>query len=391
MIEGKESRSGGAVLRYGMVGGGAGSFIGDVHRKAIAFDGTATLVAGCFSQNFENTLATGKGLGLDSGRLYRSFDEMAEREAAREDPIDFAVIVTPNYVHYSAAKAFLSRGIHVVCDKPLTFTVAEAEELGRLARERDLLFGVTYTYSGYPLVKQAREMIRRGDLGTIRVVMAEYPQDWLATPAERGTNKQAAWRTDPQYTGVSNCTGDIGSHVEHTVSYITGLRIQSLCANLQAFVAERVLDDNSEVLVRYTNGASGIYWSSQVAVGHDNGLKVRVFGSEGSLEWEQENPNSLKVARLGQPVQILARGGGYLYPEAARLGRIPAGHPEGYYEAFANIYAAFGNALAKQKAGATLSEADLDFPTVEAGITGVKFINRCVESSQQGAVWVRLD
>jgi predicted dehydrogenase len=310
MIEGKETLSGGAVLRYGMVGGGAGSFIGEVHRKAVAFDNTARLVAGCFSRNFQNTLATGASLGVAGERLYRDYEEMAAGEAARRDGIDFVVIVTPNHAHYGAAKAFLTRGVHVVCDKPLTFTVAEAEELGQLARERNLLFGVTYTYSGYPLVKQAREMIRRGDIGAIRVVMGEYPQDWLATPAEAAGNKQAAWRTDPRYAGISNCVGDIGSHIEHTVSYITGLRIQSLCANLQSFGPDRALDDNGEVLVRYAGGASGVYWCSQIAVGHDNGLKVRIFGTKGSIEWEQENPNYLKVALLGQPVQILSRGCG---------------------------------------------------------------------------------
>lgn len=388
MIEGKGGDNSGQVLRYGMVGGGSSSFIGDVHRKAISFDGKSRLVAGCFSQNFENTIETGRTLGVDPERLYQSFDEMAEKEASRRDPIEFAVIVTPNNVHYAAAKAFLKRGIHVVCDKPLTFTVDEAKELVQLAKEKSLLFAITYTYSGYPMVKQAREMIRRGDIGEIRVVMGEYPQDWLATAIEKDGQKQAAWRTDPKRTGISNCVGDIGSHIENTVSYITGLKIKALCANLDIFGPDRVLDDNAEVIVKYANGASGVYWCSQVAVGHDNGLKVRIFGTKGSIEWEQESPNYLKVAYLGQPVQTLSRGCGYLYPQASSISRIPAGHPEGYYEAFANIYLTFANALQKVKAGAELTSGDMDFPTVEAGLDGVKFINRCVESSTKGAVWV---
>ena len=390
MIEGKDEKSSGKVVTYGMVGGGEGAFIGDVHRKAAAFDRKAVLVSGCFSRNYENTLATGKDLGLDPDRLYASFQEMAQKEAARSDKIDFAVIVTPNYAHFEAARAFLENGIHVVCDKPLCFEVSQAEELERLARQKGLLFCVTYTYSGYPMVKQAREMVRRGDIGAIRVVMGEYPQDWLATPIEKEGQKQAAWRTDPKYTGIANCVGDIGSHIENTVSYITGLEIAKLCANLDSFGPERVLDDNAEILVKYTTGATGVYWSSQVAIGHDNGLKVRIFGTKGSIEWEQENPNYLKVASLGEPVRIMSRGAGYLYPQAAQLARIPTGHPEGYYEAFANLYSAFCNALLKMKTGATLTEEDLDFPNAAAGISGVKFINQCVESAKQGSIWVAL-
>lgn len=390
MIEGKDEKSCGKVVTYGMVGGGEGAFIGDVHRKAAAFDRKAVLVAGCFSRNYDNTLATGKDLGLDAGRLYADYREMTQKEAARADKIDCAVIVTPNYAHFEAARAFLENGIHVVCDKPLCFEVSQAEELEQLARRNGLLFCVTYTYSGYPMVKQAREMVRRGDIGAIRVVMGEYPQDWLATEIEKGGQRQAAWRTDPQFTGISNCVGDIGSHIENTVSYITGLKIEKLCAHLDSFGADRVLDDNAEILLKYNNGATGVYWSSQVAIGHDNGLKVRVFGTKGSIEWEQENPNYLKVAYLGEPVRILTRGAGYLYPQAARLNRIPTGHPEGYYEAFANIYTAFSNALLKKKAGAELTEEDLDFPGAAAGVDGVKFINRCVESAKQGSIWVAL-
>jgi len=391
VIEGKDAGFDGKRVRYGMVGGGQGAFIGDVHRKAAGFEEKAQLVAGVFSRDYQNTLATGQSLGIDPARLYRSFEEMARQEAAREDGIDFVSIVTPNYAHYSVAKAFLENGIHVVCDKPFTFKVEEAEELARIAGAKDLLIGITYTYSGYPMVKHAREMVRRGEIGDIRVVSAQYFQGWLATSLEATGQKQAAWRTDPKQAGVSNCVGDIGSHIEHIVSYVTGMRIASLCANLDIFGENRELDDNAEILVRYDNGASGAYHSSQVAIGHDNDLRVRIFGTKGSIEWAQENPNYLRVAYLGQPVQVLSRGEGYMYPQAARFSRIPSGHPEGYYEAFANIYSAFINALLKKKAGQTLSAEDLDFPGAEAGITGVRFINKCVESSKKGSVWVSLD
>lgn len=379
-------------LRFGMVGGGPGSFIGDVHRKAAAFDGKAELVAGCFSRSHAKTLVTGKNLGLSSDRLYSSYEEMAINEGTRADGIDFVSIVTPNSTHYPVAKTFLEHGINVVCDKPLTFTQDEAEELARLAEEKDLLFCVTYTYSGYPMVKQARELIRRGTIGEIRMVMGEYPQGWLATTVEKsGSNKQASWRTDPAQSGRSNCVGDIGSHIENTVAYITGLKIKSLCAKLDIFGKDRSLDDNASIMVRYDGGASGLYWSSQVAIGHDNGLKVRIFGTKGSIEWEQEDPNYLRVAILGQPVLTYSRGEGYLDPYPASLCRIPSGHPEGYYEAFANIYTAFAKALWKKMQGEELTAEDLDFPDAFAGLAGVKFINKCVDSSKAGTVWIDLD
>ena len=300
------------------------------------------------------------------------------------------VVVTPNAFHHPAAKAFLSRGIHVVCDKPLVFEVKEAEELRALARAKDLLFCVTYTYTGYPAVKHAREMIRRGDIGPIRFVNAEYPQEWLTTPLEKDGQKQAAWRADPALTGKSNCVGDIGSHVENMVRYTTGLEITRLCARLDTFVAGRQLDDNASILVEYQGGAKGLYWSSQIAVGYDNGLRIRIFGATGSIQWSQENPNYLTVSRLGQPTEVLSRGRDAFAPHAQSYSRLPSGHPEGYFEAFANLYRTFTAALARRKAGATLGEKDLDFPGVEDGISGVRFIGKCVESSQQGAVWVDL-
>lgn len=388
MIEASAETTKTEKLRYGMVGGGRGAFIGDVHRKAIGLDGLATLVAGCFSQTYANTLATGLSLGLSAERCYNTYEEMAEKEAQRADPIDFVVIVTPNAAHYAVAKAFLSKGFHVVCDKPLTFEVAEAQELSALARKNNLLFCVTYTYTGYPAVKQAREMIARGEIGQIRFVNAEYPQEWLATPSEREGSKQAAWRTDPKLSGKSNCVGDIGSHAENMVSYVTGLRIKSLCARLDSFVAGRVLDDNATIMVEYEGGAKGLYWASQIAVGCDNGLRVRVFGTKGSIQWAQENPNYLVVSKLGQPTQTLSRGRDAFHPNAQAYSRIPSGHPEGYFEAFANIYKAYIGALASVKAGAKPGPAELDFPTAGAGIDGVRFIGKCVESSQKGAVWI---
>jgi predicted dehydrogenase len=388
MIEGSADLKVSGKLRYGMVGGGQGAFIGDVHRKSIALDGLAEIAAGCFSRSPENTLATGKALGIPQERLYKTFEEMAEQESKRPDKIDFVVIVTPNNTHYPAAKAFLTHGIHVVCDKPLTWEVAEAQELAELARKNKLLFGVTYSYTGYPAVKHVREMIRRGEIGDIRFVNAEYPQEWLATPAEKGDNKQAKWRTDPKISGKSNCVGDIGSHAENMVSYMTGLRIKSICARLDKFVEGRVLDDNATIMVEYQGGAKGVYWSSQIAVGYDNALRVRIFGSKGTIQWFQELPNYVEVFKLGQPNEVLSRGKDSFYPHAQSYSRVPSGHPEGYFEALGNIYKTYSAALVKLKEGKTLGEADLDFPNVEMGLDGVKFIGKCVESSQKGAVWV---
>ena len=388
MIEQSADVKAGAKLRYGMVGGGQGAFIGDVHRKSIALDGLAEISAGCFSRSPENSAATGKALGIEADRCYKTFEEMAEAESKRPDKIDFVVIVTPNNVHFPAAKAFLSRGIHVVCDKPLTWEPAEAQELADLAKKNKLLFGVSYTYTGYPAVKQVREMIRKGEIGDIRFVNAEYAQEWLATPAEKGDNKQAKWRTDPNISGKSNCVGDIGSHAENMVSYMTGLKIKSLCARLDKMVEGRVLDDNASIMVEYSSGAKGLYWSSQIAVGYDNALRVRIFGSKGTIQWVQELPNYIEVFKLDKPNEQWSRGRDGFYPHAQSYSRVPSGHPEGYFEALGNIYKTFIGALSKIKAGKTPDEADLDFPGVEMGLDGVKFISKCVESSGKGAVWV---
>lgn len=387
MIEGKIDSGAARVLSYGMVGGGPGAFIGEVHRKAIGLDGLARITAGCFSRDLANTRITGRSLGIAEDRLYASYDDMAAREAARDDGIDFVVIVTPNAAHYAAAKAFLSKGIHVVCDKPLTIELAEAQELAELAKKNKLLFGITYTYTGYPAVKQARAMVKNGDIGDIRFVNAEYPQEWLASPIEKDGQKQAAWRTNPDLTGKSNCVGDIGTHIENIVSYVTGLRIKSLSARLDSFVPGRVLDDNASIMLEYQGGAKGLYWSSQVAIGYDNGLRFRIFGTKGSIQWSQENPNYLTVSIMGEPTKTLSRGRDAFYPGAQASSRIPSGHPEGYFEAFANIYRKYIGALAKVQAGQKLTEADLDFPSVEMGLDGVKFIGKCVESSRKGAAW----
>ncbi len=388
MIEGSATGKKIARLNYGMVGGGQGALIGDVHRKAIAMDGKAKLVAGCLSRDFQNTLFTGESWGISKDRLYPTYEEMMEAEGKRDDKIDFVVIVTPNNTHYPISKLALENGIHVVCDKPLTINSSEAEDLKRLAQEKGLFFGVTYTYTGYPLVKHLKEMIAKGDLGDIRFVNAEYPQEWLSDPVEKEGNKQAEWRTNPELTGASNCVGDIGSHIENMVSYLTGLQIKSLCARLDSFVEGRILDDNASILIDYDTGAKGLYWSSQIAVGHDNGLRVRIYGTKGSLEWCQEHPNYARICHLDKPVEILSRGRDKMYPHAQDYSRIPPGHPEGYFEAFANIYTTFCDALSKKLSGESLTGEEMDFPGVEDGIRGVRFIEKCVESSQKGAVWV---
>ena len=388
MIEGQETLGRASRLTYGMIGGGKGAFIGDVHRKAIAMDGKAKLVAGCFSQSYENTLATGETWAVDKSRLYETYEEMLRAEAGRDDKVDFIVIVTPNSSHFPVARLALENGFAVVCDKPLTTGLREAVEIERLVRKNDALFCVTYAYTGYPLVKHMRDMIRNGDIGEVRFVSAEYPQEWLATLLERTGQKQAAWRTDPKRAGASNCVGDIGSHIEHMISYVTGLDIQSLLARLDHFGEGRTLDDNASVLVNYRGGARGIYWSSQIAIGHDNGFRIRIYGTKAGLEWAQENPNYLKVSYIDKPTQWISRGRDKMSPRAQALNRIPSGHPEGYFEAFANIYATYLTALGKRKAGQELSGDDLDFPGVEDGVRGVRFIERCVESSNKGAIWV---
>jgi predicted dehydrogenase len=388
MIEGKLSDTGASLL-YGQIGGGPGSFIGPVHRAAIAMNNQAKLVAGSFSDIPSETVQVARDLGIDADRAYADFRDMAFHEGARtEGRIDFVIITVPNHIHFAVAKAFLEQGINVVCEKPMAFTEQEANELVALAGARKAEFMVTYTYTGYPMVREARNLVRTGALGTLRVVAAEYPQDWLADPIERGgTNRQAVWRTDPKYAGVSCCVGDIGTHIENLVHFITGLEIDKLAASLETFVEGRPLDDNAYMLLKYKGGASGNYWSSQVAIGKENGLRIRVYGTDGAIEWEQENPNVLRFQKKGGPLQLLTRGNGYLSAVAGHFTRLPAGHPEGYFEAFANLYRCFCNVLTAKKQGNTVDPLDM-FPTVVDGARGTKFVFDCVKSSKEGAAWV---
>ncbi|GHV43400.1 oxidoreductase [Spirochaetia bacterium] len=390
MIESSADIKPSVRLRYGMVGGGPGSFIGDVHRKAIALDSLAEIAAGCFSTSPEKTLVTGAALGLPKERLYATPEEMAEQEAKRADRIDFVIIAIPNTGHYAVAKAFLKAGIPVVCEKPLTVELCQAEELAALAKEKKLLFMVTYTYTGNPTVKQARELVKSGQIGKVTFINGEYPQEWLMAEAEKQGSKQAICRTDPKLAGKSNSVGDLGSHIENMVNYITGLKIKSVCARLDRIMPGRVLEDNATIMLEYDNGAKGVYWTSQIASGYDNALRVRIFGTKGAVEFYEEESNYLKFSVFGKPTVRLSRGRDPFAPHAQSYSRIPSGHPEGYHEALANLYKTYIAALVKQREGKALTEDDLDFPSIEMGIDGVKFIGSCVESSEKGAVWVNL-
>lgn len=374
-----------------MVGGGLNAFIGGVHRVAINFDGRAILKAGCFSQKEAANKECGEFYRLDEDRIYTNYQEMAEKEAAREDGIDFVVIVTPNVTHYEVAKVFLEHGIHVLCEKPLCFKLEEAEELKRIANEKDLFFAVNYSYSGNNMVKEARELVLSGHIGEVINVNAEYLQEYLVDDVGAGDQimvKLSSWRKDPQIAGGSNCVGDIGTHIENTVAYMTGLKVKRVAAKLDYF--GQPLDLNANILVEFDNGAHGVFCSSQVCVGHMNGLVVRIFGTKGAIEWVQENPNVLYVTLKGQPTQIYNRGMGYVTERSVEMNRIPSGHPEGLYVAFANIYKVWVNAVRKKLNGEELSGYDYDFPSIDDGIEGVKFIRACVESSEKDAAWVEL-
>lgn len=375
-------------LRYGMVGGGPGAFIGAVHRKAAALDGEIELVAGAFSSDPEKSRQMGTALHLDPRRVYRSYEEMAEKEAALppEERIDFVAIVTPNHLHYPIAKTFIEAGFHVVCDKPLTTTLEEAEALCRLVAQHKVLFALTHNYSGYPMVKQARAMVQEGLLGEIRKIVVEYPQGWLATPLEQTGQKQAAWRTDPKMAGAG-ALGDIGSHAEHLARYITGLELDRLCADVTTFVPGRKVEDDANLLVHYQNGARGILYASQVSVGEENNLRIRIYGEKAALEWHQEEPNYLYVRYPDRPEQVYKRGNDYLAPAARRASRLPSGHPEAFIEAFANIYLNFARTLKAHLAGEKPDPLDLDFPTVQDGARGVHFILTALESGRRRA-WV---
>ncbi len=374
-------------LTFGMVGGGVGSFIGPVHKTAIAIDSSASLVCGCFSRDKTKNLATGENWNIHPSRVYDDYIAMAKAESKRPDGIDFVVIVLPNNLHYDCSKAFLENGINVVCDKPLAFTPQEGYELMSLAKNRGLEFMVTYTYTGYPMVNEAKRIVSDGELGDIRMVMAEYPQEWLSDKAEDTDNKQAQWRVDPERAGLSCCVGDIGTHIENLVHYVTGLEIERLSASLDTFVDGRRLDDNARISIEYKGGARGIYWSSQIAIGEENGLKFRIYGTNAALEWEQENPNLLRYSVKNQPTQLLTRGNDYLSKSAQSLTRLPSGHPEGYFEAFANLYKNFCATLKAKKSGLVLDEG-VCFTDVVDGTRGIKFIHDCVKSCNQDGAWV---
>lgn len=376
-------------IRLGMVGGGNDAFIGGVHRIAARIDGLFSLKAGALSSTPEKAQASGRGLGLAPDRTYDDFLAMAIREARLKDGIEAVSIVTPNHVHYAAAREFLKRGIHVICDKPLTSSLADARKLAKMAAKSDALFILTHNYTGYPMMRQAREMIAADNLGEIRIVQAEYAQDWLTEAEENHENKQAAWRTDPARSGAGGSIGDIGTHAFNLLSFVSDLETESLSADLQSFVNGRRLDDNAHVMLRFVGGARGMLWSSQVAPGNENGLRLRVYGSKGGLEWAQEDPNYLWFTPFGEPKRLITRNGSGAGTAAGRVSRIPAGHPEGYLEGFATIYAEAARAIQARRDGQPIPD-DVLFPTVEDGVKGVAFIDACVRSSNSNATWCGL-
>ena len=379
-------------LRYAMVGGGRGAFIGAVHRRAAGFHGTMELVAGALASDPEKARLSGQDLGLAPDRNHGDWQSLLNDELKRpaSERIHFVSIVTPNHMHFPVAKAFTEAGIHVVCDKPLVHTSAQAEELSQLSRKRDTVFGVTYNYTGYPLVRHAREMVRSGKLGQIRKVLVEYHQDWLSSLLEADeANKQAVWRTDPARSGIAGAIGDIGSHSENLVSTVTGLELDSICADLTTFVPGRKLDDDGNLLLRFTSGAKGLLSVSQIAIGAENDLRLRVWGTEGAITWHQEDPNMLIFDPLGGPRQILRRAAPYLADAAKRVTFLPAGHPEAFMEAFGNIYLGVGEAIRSKLEGRPLAALEGDFPTLVDGARGVRFIERTVASVQSGEKWLK--
>ncbi|KAB0267416.1 Gfo/Idh/MocA family protein [Microvirga brassicacearum] len=377
-------------LRLGMVGGGRGAFIGAVHRMAARLDDRWELVAGALSSDPERALHSGADLHLRPDRIYADFNEMARREPRLKDGIDAVAIVTPNHAHVAPARAFLKAGIHVICDKPLTTTRQEADELSRLAKETGLIFAVTHNYTGYPLVRQAQAMVAAGDLGNIRLVQVEYAQDWLGTRAEDAGNKQAEWRTDPARSGPAGAVGDIGTHAFNLAEFITGDQVAMLAADLNTFVEGRRLDDNAHMLLRFSSGAQGTLWCSQVATGQENALRIRVYGDKAGLVWQQEDPNVLTFMPLGAPPRLIRRNGAGADEISRAASRIPGGHPEGYLEAFAQIYTDIAEQIAARLESREPDPFSLLVPTVEDGVRGVQFIDAAVRSSQRNAGWVEV-
>jgi len=376
-------------IRIGMVGGGEGAFIGAVHRIASRLDDEFELVAGALASEPERAKRSAAAIGLGPDRSYGSYEEMAKLEAARPDGIEAVVIVTPNHMHYPVARAFLEAGIHVICDKPMTSTLADARSLAALVRKSGKLFVLTHNYTAYPMVRQARRMVVAGEIGKIRVVQVEYPQAWLATKLEDSGQKQAAWRTDPARSGAGGCVGDIGTHAFNLASFVTGLDVESLSADVSTFVEGRAVDDNIHVLLRFSGGAKGMLWASQVAAGHENDLRLRVYGETGALSFAQEEPNRLWVSKLDEPKRLVTRGGAGFDPEAARLTRVPAGHPEGYLEGFANLYGEAALAIRAARKGDSPA-VETALPSAEDGVKGMEFIDAVLRSSSQNGAWVTL-
>lgn len=369
------------TLRLGMIGGGQGAYIGNIHRLAARLDGHWQLAAGAFDLDPARGREFAIAEGLDPARSYGAFQELIAGEAAREDRVDAVAICTPNHTHYPIARALIESGFDVICEKPLTATLEDAVALEQLARDSGRFVGVTYTYSGYPMVHEARVRVARGEIGTIRSVQVEYPLEWMATPIERQGNAQAAWRTDPCKNGRGGAIGDIGTHAYHLAGFVTGLKLQSLTADLATFVEGRPLDDNAHVMMRYEGGARGLLWSSQVALGHSNGVRLRVFGSAGALAWFQEQPNELRYAPLGGNTQLIKRGADGLSEDARLRSRTPPGHPEGYLEACANLYAGFAEAILAAREGRPPSLLGQNLPLAYDGLKGVAFVEAVVENS----------
>lgn len=374
-----------------MVGGGIGAFIGGVHRIAAAIDGEIELVCGAFSSDPERSKASGAQLSLPPDRVYDNFEDMirGEKKLRPEKRMQFVSIVTPNHLHFAPAKMALQNGFHVICDKPLAFDMKEAVALEKLVEKTGLIFALTHNYTGYPMVKQARQMIRHGELGAIRKIVVEYPQGWLSTNVEASGQKQASWRTDPARSGIAGAMGDIGTHAENLAEYITGLKITELCADISTFVPGRLLDDDGNVLLHFEHGAKGILHASQISAGEENNLNIRVYGEKGGLEWRQMEPNTLVLKWLDKPVQLYRTGVGQLYPEAQAHTRLPGGHPEGYLEAFANIYRNFALCIRARSEGREPDPIYMDFPSVQDGVRGMRFIQQVIASGTSQKKWVK--
>jgi predicted dehydrogenase len=389
-VEGKQETTMRRKLRLGMVGGGPGAFIGGVHRIAARLDGHYDLVAGAMASDPARAKAGAASLGIASDRAYGTFEEMAAGEKTRPDRVDAVAIVTPNFAHHAPAKAFLEAGFHVICDKPVTISLATALDLAETVKRTGLIFGLTHNYTGYPMVRQAREMVAAGEVGKVRVVQVEYAQDWLSTPLELTGQKQAEWRTDPARSGPAGCLGDIGTHAYHLAAFVTGLQCREVAADISIFVPGRQLDDNVHVMLRYCDGARGMLWASQVAPGNENNLRLRVYGERAAIEWRQEDPNYLNFTPLGEPPRLIRRNGAGARPIAGHASRIPAGHPEGYLEAFAQLYADLAEQITARIENRAPDPMSLLVPDIVDGVAGMRFIEGVLQSSKRNAAWVPL-